>query len=250
MAEELDNLSDRQLKRLAARLGVRKCDLMTRAQLIAHIQNRRRILDGTSPEELAGILEALGVPVETSWDKDRLAAFFYKQLCADTQRLSEAQLRRAAQLHEVDFDDETPHNELARRLASAAGRRVGFMGRVTRRAAHSLLDKFISADELLEDVETEQKPAGHDPDEVLGRKLKVGFKKAIGYAADDYIGQKLDEIERRIDVKLEDIDRKMDAWRTKEVRHRLRILRITIIAGCLVAVLSLIYSIVKTFVLG
>ena len=110
-----------------------------------------------------------------------------------------------------------------------------------------VLDRFVTEDELTGRTDSPELPLPKDPDEVLNRKLRVGFKKAIGYAADDYIATKLDEIEQRIDGKLDDIDRKMDAWRTKEIRHRLRILRVTIVAGTLVALLSLVYSIVKQF---
>ena len=87
----------------------------------------------------------------------------------------------------------------------------------------------------------------------VGNAAKKPFAAAARLAFDEYIAEKLDEIERRVDGKLDeiedrddrkldDIDGKMDDWRTREVRHRLRILKYTIIATVIVAGLSLIYT--------
>jgi hypothetical protein len=72
-------------------------------------------------------------------------------------------------------------------------------------------------------------------------------------AADSYVAAKLDEIEARVDAKLDHVERRIDAkivelhrnlreMRDRELRHRLRILRITLILTVLVAVLSLGYK--------
>lgn len=72
-------------------------------------------------------------------------------------------------------------------------------------------------------------------------------------AADDYIAAKLDEMEARVDAKLDHIEQRVDdklvalhqqlaEMRDRELRHRLRLLKITLIFTVLVAILSLGYK--------
>jgi len=72
-------------------------------------------------------------------------------------------------------------------------------------------------------------------------------------AADSYIAAKLDEIEARVDAKLDQLEARLDAkvvelhrqlreMRDRELRHRLRLLKITLIFTVLVALLSLVYK--------
>ena len=72
-------------------------------------------------------------------------------------------------------------------------------------------------------------------------------------AADAYLAAKLDEIEARVDDKLDHIEARIDRkivelhqqlveLRDREVRHRLRLLKITLIFTVLVALLSLGYK--------
>ena len=73
-----------------------------------------------------------------------------------------------------------------------------------------------------------------------------GLAQRIRGAADDYVRIKLDEIEIRLDAKLDQIDKRLAEWRDREVANRLRILRITLIFTVLVAILSLGYNLLKT----
>lgn len=72
-------------------------------------------------------------------------------------------------------------------------------------------------------------------------------------AADSYIAAKLDEIEARVDEKLDaiehrldhkllDVHRQLEAARDRELKHRLRLLKLTLIFTTLVAALSLGYK--------
>ena len=72
-----------------------------------------------------------------------------------------------------------------------------------------------------------------------------GIASRLRGAADDYIKIKLDEIEQRIDDKLNDIDQRLAEWRDREVANRLRILRITLGFTVLVAIMSLGYNYFK-----
>lgn len=71
--------------------------------------------------------------------------------------------------------------------------------------------------------------------------------------ADDFIAAKMDELEARVDAKLDQIEKRIDdkivalsrqlqELRDQELRHRLRILNLTLIFSVLVAMLSLLYK--------
>lgn len=72
-----------------------------------------------------------------------------------------------------------------------------------------------------------------------------GIAQKLRGAADEYVHQKLDEIEQRIDRKLDEIDRRLGEWRDQEVKSRLRLIRITLISAIVVAVISLGYNYLK-----
>jgi hypothetical protein len=84
------------------------------------------------------------------------------------------------------------------------------------------------------------------------KMLHAATEKLRG-AADSYIAAKLDEIEVRVDAKLDHVEHRIDAkivelhrqlrvLRDQELRHRLRILKITLIFTVLVACMSLLYK--------
>jgi hypothetical protein len=72
-----------------------------------------------------------------------------------------------------------------------------------------------------------------------------GIAHKLRGAADQYVKQKLDEIEIRIDRKLDEIDSRLAEWRDQEIRNRLRLVKITIIAAIVVALISLGYDYLK-----
>lgn len=72
-------------------------------------------------------------------------------------------------------------------------------------------------------------------------------------AADEYLAVKLDEIEALVDAKLDEIEKRVDKKvldlmdqlrkaRDEELRHRLRLLKLTLIFSVLVALISLVYK--------
>jgi len=80
--------------------------------------------------------------------------------------------------------------------------------------------------------------------------LWSGIANRIRRTADEYLHEKLDEIEHRIDKKLEEIDTRLSEWRDKEIANRLRILKITLWASVIVAIISLIYAWLKVYFLS
>ena len=94
-------------------------------------------------------------------------------------------------------------------------------------------------------------------------KVKVlhGAAEQLRGAADSYIAAKLDEIEALVDAKLDHVEQRIDAKivelhehlrevRDRELRHRLRMLKITLIFTVVVALLSLGYKWLSNNVLG
>ena len=86
-------------------------------------------------------------------------------------------------------------------------------------------------------------------EEIEESGLLSGISNRLKRTADQYLNQKLDEIEARIDRKLEEIDHRLSEWRDREVANRLKILKITLWASVIVALDSLIYSWLKIFLL-
>ena len=143
-----------------------------------------------------------------------------------------------ARLHDVPFDEETPLEEIAVAIEASAKRWTDVLKRASGRVVGFIARQVAGdgKDDTLEVPEEEEK--------AVSRSLKKGFKAALRFSMDDYIAEKLDEIEARIDRKLDELDRKMDAWRTREVRHRLRIIKYTIVATVVVAVISILYKLI------
>ena len=73
-----------------------------------------------------------------------------------------------------------------------------------------------------------------------------GLARKLKGVADDYVAEKLDEIERRIDRKLDEIDQRLAEWRDREVANRLRILKITLLVSVFVALICIGYDLVAT----
>jgi hypothetical protein len=88
-------------------------------------------------------------------------------------------------------------------------------------------------------------PAPSIKEEIEEAGLFGGIAGRIKRSADEYLNQKLDEIESRIDRKLDEIDRRLAEWRDKEIANRIRILKITLWASVIVGAFSLIYSYVN-----
>lgn len=90
-------------------------------------------------------------------------------------------------------------------------------------------------------------PATTIRDEIEESGFFGGISNRIKRTADQYLQQKLDEIEQRIDQKLDEIDKRLSEWRDREIANRIRILKITLWVSVIVALISLIYEWVKVF---
>ncbi len=112
--------------------------------------------------------------------------------------------------------------------------------------------------------ETESKPAPPaETTEKTSWRVSMLHTAAEGLrgAADSYIAAKLDEIEARVDAKLDHVETRIDSkivelhrqlreMRDRELQHRLRLLKITLIFTVLVAALSLGYKWLAKYIAG
>ena len=79
-------------------------------------------------------------------------------------------------------------------------------------------------------------------EQIEERGLFGGLADRVRRSADSYVNTKLDEIELRIDRKLDEIDKRLAEWRDKEIANRVRILKFTLWASVIVSIISLIYA--------
>ena len=86
-------------------------------------------------------------------------------------------------------------------------------------------------------------------EEIEESGLFGGIASRVKKTADQYINQKLDEIESRIDRKLDEIDRRLAEWRDKEIANRIRILKITLWASIIVGIVSALYAYLQVYII-
>src|SRR5262249_54315672 len=128
---------------------------------------------------------------------------------------------------------------------------------VGERAVHSAIDRLIGPPKSDQppEIDAAESPAAQPGETHAEQRLGIlhGVTIRLRGAADEYIAAKLDEIEARVDVKLDEVEKRIDEkivelhaqvrkLRDEELRHRLRILKISLIFTVLVAALSLGYK--------
>ena len=235
MARALEELSDVELRGIAEDLGLDVGRKESRTGLIERIRDRHRVIDEVSREEFARIVRWAGEEVKDFHAKALLVRRFYRLNFRRTEGLTPDDVRIVARLHGIEFAEDAPPEEIAGKVEASAKRWTDVLKRASGRVVGYIAKKVAGADD------DEMTPPEDEAKEVSAG-LRKGFKAALRFSMDDYIAEKLDEIEARIDRKLDELDRKMDDWRTREVRHRLRIIKYTIIGTVVVAVVSIIYK--------
>lgn len=157
-----------------------------------------------------------------------------------------------------------PGNPGAAEAAAGASHAPSLLGSVfagVRRAGRDMVS--VALGRLLDAPEAPHAaPDGRDALETTGTPVELATRRLgmlhavteqLRGAADEYLAAKMDEIEARVDQKLDVIEERIDRkivelhaqlaeMRDRELRHRLRLLKITLIFTVLVAVLSLVYK--------
>lgn len=222
---------------------------MGHGELLRRVRARQALLAELDRDALLDVVVWARRPVRESASKEALARQIAQIKKVDTQGLSHRGVVALARLRGIPVRGDEPTTVLADRIRGAepfwdriARKRRRLIGGIISRLVDSAVD------------EEEGKTYRFLPEESGKTSLKAdiseegvvgGIARRLRGAADDYIRQKLDEIEDRIDRKLDEIDRRLEEWRDREIANRLKIIRITLIASVLVAVLSLGYSLLK-----
>lgn len=253
-AAVLSQWSLEELLHLGMSLGLSLEVDTPREEIIRRIRRRQELLMELDRRDLAAILVWAKRPVDTQAGKDILVREIASIQRTDYEHLAPSSLVAFAKLRGVDVAASDRPEQIIARLRKHDGfwKRVG---RWRRSAAASLVMRLLSGggkdassgaghnEQTPPPAVSDSRPSLRDHIEEHG--VMAGLATRIRSAADDYVRQKMDEIEARIDAKLDEIDRRLTEWRDREVANRLKILRLTLIFTVLVAILSLGYNVLK-----
>ncbi len=220
-----------------------------RTEILRQIRARQELLRQLDRQALLDIVVWARRPVRESAAKEQLAREIAGIKKMDFAGLSDQGLAALAKLRDVPVFVSDLREQIEARMRDSES----FWDRVRRKRRSlmgSLVSKLMHEDDLPQGSEEyqflpEDKGGSTLKQRIADEGLVGGIARKIRGAADDYVREKLDEIEVRIDRKLDEIDRRLAEWRDREIANRLRIIKITLAASVLVALLSLAYEVLK-----
>lgn len=258
-----------ELASLASDFGIDPTRHRTREGLLYALADRRQLIEELDRVAMLEVVRWGRRPVPADADKERLA-----QEIARVQRWKYAELSRdglyvLARLRGVRCGKDLTPRQLIRKIKGREGI-VANLNRKRRAWVAATAAKFIGDETPSSDDNTDayaflpsesdkKADASTSPmspikqaetlrERIEARGLFGGLADRVRSSADTYVNQKLDEIEARIDRKLEEIDNRLGEWRDKELANRLRILKITLWASVIVSIVSLAYAyLTRTF---
>lgn len=220
-----------------------------RGEMLEQVRRRQELLRQLERQALLDIVVWARRPVRESASKEQLAEEIAAIKKMDFAGLGEAGLAALAKLRglTVFATDARPQIEARLRDAEPFWDRVR---RKRRSIVGSLVAKMVhengGADSQDYKFLPEDKAASTLKQQIADEGLVGGIARKLRGAADDYVHEKLNEIEARIDRKLDEIDSRLAEWRDREIANRLKIIKITLAASVLVALLSLGYELLKS----
>ncbi|MFH1419426.1 MAG: Rho termination factor N-terminal domain-containing protein [Planctomycetota bacterium] len=250
-----------ELRHYGNELGLELPSAASKEEWVERIRERQALLIELDRSALLDIIVWARLPVRKSANKEELARQIAQVRSTNYRSLSNAGLVTLARLRGVPTGAFGNSEDIIAELH----RQDGFwrrLGRKRRWLAGTVVSWLVERSRQGEDSEEyqflpEEQAAAKNgrASESLKRQIEDrgvvgGLANRLRGAADDYIRVKLDEIEARIDSKLDDIDKRLGEWRDREVANRLKILRITLMFTVLVAVISLGYNCLKTNVVS
>ena len=182
-------------------------------------------------------------PVPTRPDKLGVAQIILAHRRGHYQGLSHRGLMALAVLRDVRFKK----RDSARKLIARLKRTEGIWGYFLRKRDKwlgSMLSDLLDAEPQIQG----EAPSGQSSQQVTLKEhieekgLLEGLGSGLRGAADGYVHEKMEEIEARIDYKLDEIDRRLAEWRNRELANRLRMIKIALVFSVVIALLSLLYT--------
>jgi hypothetical protein len=262
-SRQLSELPADELAHLAEEFGLDPTRYRTHQDLANAVQDRRQMITEMNREAMLDVIRWGRRPVTINAGKEQIAQEIARIRSMRFAGLSHRGLLVLARLRGADVDDADPVPFLVHKLKKQEGifaklnrKRRSWLGGVVASIvgeSRSSTDyRFLppppgAADSSASTVGS-VKP-GSIKDEIEESGLFGGISNRIKKTADQYLNQKLDEIEARIDRKLDEIDRRLAEWRDKEIANRIRILKITLWASVIVGIVSLIYTYVVDYLL-
>ncbi|MCK6484225.1 MAG: hypothetical protein HUU22_13800 [Phycisphaerae bacterium] len=227
-------------------LGLKLDGDTPQGELVRRVRERQELLVQIDRDALLDIVMWARIPMRRSAAKEHLAREIARIGRMDFDGLSPRGVRALAQLRGLSVAPDESPEAVARRMKKSETMRE-WLDRKRRGVVSSMLTRYLGVEAepegeyqfLPEDGATRPTSLKKDIEE---HGLVSGLAQRLRGAADDYVRTKLDEIEVRIDRKLDEIDRRLSEWRDREVANRLKIIRITLTASVLVAALSLVYK--------
>ena len=241
----LADLPNDELFRYGQELGLKLRPTTPRGELLRLIRQRQELLLELDRQGLLDVCVWARRPVRQSASKEELAREIAQVSKMDFAGLSREGLVVLACLRGLRPGADEPDQQIISKLRQAETLRD--MLRRTRRAVTaSLVGKLLHAESSAGPEEYRFLPEDSHRQDLKERieqqGLVGGIASKLKGVADDYVHQKLDEIESRIDGKLDEIDQRLQEWRDREIANRLKIIKITLVASILVALLSLGYK--------
>lgn len=251
-----------ELEHLAEEFGLEPGAVRPRDALAMALHERQQLIAATDRQALLDVIQWGRRPVPSNATREQLAREIVRIKSMRFNGLSHRGLLALAIVRGVEILPDDQPRDLVKRLKRQEGL-LAKLNRKRRAWLGSMVSGMLGEAEAGGDYQflpPQQDAAGEGPaadtppasikQEIEEAGLFGGITSRIKRSADAYLNQKLDEIETRIDRKLDEIDRRLGEWRDKEVANRLRILKITLWASVIVALLSLIYSYIKYYVTG
>ncbi|UCD28244.1 MAG: hypothetical protein JSV03_14320 [Planctomycetota bacterium] len=227
------------------KLGLQLNDKMGHGELLRLVRKRQELLLETEREALLDIVIWARRPVRESANKEKLAEEIATIKKMNFDGLSFNGLITLARLRGVPVRDHDPREEIEAKMR-ACEPLMNKLVRKRRELVGSLISKMVSGSAGEESEEYRFLPEnGSGPslkEQISEEGVVGGIARKIRGVADDYVREKLDEIESRVDRKLDEIDQRLAEWRDREITNRLKIIIITLVASVLVALLSLGYK--------
>ncbi len=253
-APNFQDLPRDELLRYGQSLGLELSAKMETDEMARAVRRRHELLHRIDREALLDVIIWSRRPVRRDAAKEELAREIARVTRSNYDSLSRRGLHTLAQLRGLSAAETDSAEDLIARLQKQES-----LWQRWSRKRRSIVGGWIAR---MLDVKEEQPgdyrflPDGaaaeeNGPERSLRRQIEDygvvgGIASRLRGAADDYIKIKLDEIESRIDDKLNQIDQRLAEWRDREVANRLKILRITLAFTVLVAILSLGYNFIKS----
>jgi hypothetical protein len=258
-AMRLSDVPEKQLDQIGSDLGLTRDEFADKSAFIAAILDRRQLIGTLDRNVLLELLTWSGQSAPAGASREQITAEVIKNKSMRFASLSLPALVTLARLRGLEIDDTADVEQAISVLKS----KEGFWDKLARKR-RALVGKWVSkmigdvggintaepsaskdAAAKKPDASPREKPIDH---EIEDSGLLAGLTSRVKRTADQYLNQKLDEIEARIDRKLDEIDQKLSQWRDKEIANRVRIFKISLWVTVAVGAATLLISYLSVYI--